>query len=583
MINKKRNLSDLYNDPKQYLHLFIDNATNYNIKTSNNNIDNNTNTILKTKTNNKSLTKIPQIINNYDVKVSITKEKLNNINIKNMNIGSIFSNNIKVSSKKLSNKKLKKYVFHDINFDNYLGDSSPQNKTLKSNSKKKYLSAIDSPTENKTKMKIDLDNLDKIFSYNNNENIKYSKIITNLKDEFKKIENKKEFKNNSGNLYDERNLLKNIINFEKVNQKKFDQNVGNKNISLDNYNQNENKVNSQKIIKRKPKNFTSLDVHKINIFKSSIIKIKKSNNKTEKTKNHKTNNNSVKPRKMTYTSKNTKIIPKNNNPEIKFKYFTNYNTHNNSSFSSENNENIKIQKNKIYRKLNKFCVSNIISLSFIVDKYSKNYYTKLYFKIMKIIIDVQNKILSDCKNKINTLKNELIIKSNELKKYYNACFQLIKFFYSNNYFVNEINRMKNNLQSQILKENEILKNIVNNYKNNITDNKNIFKDTRFLWDDEMGNILVTQKNLMKTLLNYNRNYKTSEKKITAINSPSNSKLVLQDKDIIAESDNKCYDLLIGVSNKKINFDSLFKNNTQKSGYHRKIYYVKRKKDEKNII
>ena len=581
---EKNNQPDLSDDPKKYLHLLINNATNYNTRTPNNNINSCSNKILKTKTNNKSITKIPQIINNYDVKVNITKEKSNNINIKSMNVSSLFSNNIKVKEKKVSNKKIKKYVFRDINLDNYLDDSLTQNKIHKSKSKKKYLSAIDSPKDNKSKTKINLDNLDKMFS-NTNENFKYDKIINNLKDEFKKIGNKNEIRNSSDGLFNEDNLLKNIIHLENnINKKKIDKNIDHQNNLFNNYNQDANDLNlkSKKIFKRKPKNFTSIDVNNIGIFKlSSINKIKKINNRAEKIKHHETNVNSVNARKNTYTNNNDNITPKNKS-ETRFKYFTNYNTNNNSSFSSdnnENNENYKIKKNPKYSKLKKFCISNTISLNYIVDKNSKNYFIKLYFNVMKTIVNVQNKILIDCKNEIDKLKNELSIKSNELKKYYEACFSLIKFFYSKNYFVSEINKMKINLESQILKENEILKNIVNTYKNNVTDNKNIFRDMKCLWDDEMDNAAITQKNLMKMLL-YHSNDKTSKKnKITATNSPSNSKLVLQDKDIISGVDNNYHDLLSGDNNKNMNFTSLFKNYSQKPDFRKKIRYAKIKKNK----
>ena len=130
---------------------------------------------IKNKTINQSsqdmkmtINKIPSIINNYDIKVNITKKKSNKISINNMNINSIYSkSNTLDNTKDLDLKK--NNIFKSIKLNKYLNKNE---KLLTSEYKREKQNS----------------NLNEL-SIKNNKNINYEKIISKLKNEFQIIEN----------------------------------------------------------------------------------------------------------------------------------------------------------------------------------------------------------------------------------------------------------------------------------------------------------------------------------------------------------------------------------------------------------
>ena len=173
--------------------------------------------------NNKiSTNKIPQIINNYDVKVNITKEKGNNININNMNINSLYSQSDSLNN--FCNIDKKSNIFKNIRLNNYLNKTS------------QFIRTEYSP--NKADFNLDKFNNNYLNSYKKETN--YEEVISKLKNEFKSIEDShnKDYLSKTQNLNNDINFNNNdILNELNIKLLKINDNI---NINKVNKKQNNN-------------------------------------------------------------------------------------------------------------------------------------------------------------------------------------------------------------------------------------------------------------------------------------------------------------------------------------------------------
>jgi hypothetical protein len=215
-------------------------------------------------------------------------------------------------------------------------------------------------------------------------------------------------------------------------------------------------------------------------------------------------------------------------------------------------------KEKIYKKYlgnNNLKICNNISFSYYISKFDKynNYFKdKKYTKnncniygtkslnIINEIINIQNNMIIQYKKNEGILKNELVltnIKINEIKK---ACFKLI--YYLNNEKAKSLNNLKKyiSINSQLMKENQILKEIMLSKKLSLFNNndnkkeeieKDFFqlyfektkKEKKFINEDD-DNKLTNQNKTKYPNLNRkksNKNHKINSKKNNSFDFVSN--------------------------------------------------------------
>ena len=420
----------------------------------------------------KVVNKVPQIINNYDVKVNITKEKSNNININSMNINSLYSqyNNLN-NTYKMPNKS---NIFRNIKLNNYLNKT--ENFSHKKNSPKKHLNNIP------LKMK---------FLNRNIKSSYYDELISNLKSEFQTIEKScgREFLSKTQNLQKNKFINNRYINVHVLKTNNSNNITNKKNIedlflsedkALLNKEKNLNKKTKEKISSKHNKN------HKNKLkYSSDLISQKTIKKDDDKTYNFKIVNfndiydnligkgNIEKPYyKSENSNKNKSNIFKNIivNKSKNEKKHLNYH-----KFNLLNNLNKITFDSKKHIKGKKYKICKNISFSYNIFKYDKyNNYFKYdksiiddynfniikSINILKEIINIQSNIIIQFKKKEEELKNEIILKKNEINKYKNACLKFIYYInIENNLFLNNYKKFIL-IQSQLIKENEILKEII---------------------------------------------------------------------------------------------------------------------------
>lgn len=502
--------------------------------------------------------KVPQIINNYDVKVNIMKEKSNNININNMNINSLYH----------KSDSFNDFINDNIN-SSHLFKNITLNKTFNKNEhlfKTKY-----------SLKKINLNPQKISFNYLNNSKNKdkYEKIISKLKNEFKIIE--KSFKKDN---LSKTQVLTNKINFQKkeklndikIKLLKSNNNKINKNKQKksDNYNDmflstdlallkrknkkktkcnnfKEKRVNSIKNkysfdltnfsfdIKKTKKYFKFKNFNDIydNLISIKDIKLKTKNksenlNKRIKLKiinaqdrNHDINsisieNKSFRTEKNKYNRLNSQNISKINRRYYKCTIFGNLN-----KLKFENSNSNKKKLIQINAKKNNIKIYKNISLSYYstkLDKYSNYYKYKKNFmndynydnmkgiNILNEVINIQRNIIIRQIQKEEKLKNEIKFKMNEINKFKYAC---LKFLY---FLRNEKSKYNKyiEIQRQLLKENIILKQIILSNKillfkieeNKVHDLKLFFEKEKNYYDTNFKNKLILRKSKEKKDLIY---------------------------------------------------------------------------------
>ena len=541
------------------------------------------------------LMQYPQVINNYDVNVSVNIKKLNEnkINIENMNISELINKKINKKEKKdffnktdnninyINYNKYNNYIDNN-NIDNFNNISNIKHKNDNEQNGDHYNNIIshlkDEFKEITKKHEINLDNMFNnnrkkenirisLFNENNNKSNERKEVnINNIKNNIlknkenpwniKSINNKNKInniENNLQNLIKEKediktNKMKTQNNFYKIPHKYMKLNENNlKELRLTEKNEeklrlkNDKKnLNLKKAItfmndNKKPINLNltdnNLNINSIND-DSSIIKAKEKENKiglnlTFNTNNYinkgNSSNNNVKDnnnimREYNSISKNNKIInrcnsfinDKNNKPFSKTQSFIkNENIksvnkiikiRNNQVISkNQNNTTSNINKqpkllyldkriNKIRKKMinqinkendinnsnkeiNEIKIENNISFTIININNNKNELSEKSLKIITKIINAQNNIIYELKQKEFILKNEVIKKSKEFSNLKNLCLKLMWFIQADNLYM-ENNKKKNIIYNQILKENKILRKLcLNNKPNEIIKNQ----------------------------------------------------------------------------------------------------------------
>ena len=444
-----------------------------------------------------SINKVPQIINNYDVKVNITKEKSNNININNMNINSLYSQSDSLNN--FYNMDSKSSIFKNIKLNNYL------NKT------EHFFSTEQSPKKNN----LQFDKYNDKYMNNYNKKTNYEKMISTLKDEFKNIENL----HNKGYLSKTLNM-KNDLNF---NSNNFIKDINIKLIKKNNENddiyfnkRNKNKKNSlediilstditlfQKINNKKMRNKTnsigkvkstkcSFDLQNISLFTNKNNKIYKYNNFNDiydslingkdlsyKTKNKNgkrnnlnttfnkqrdnqsfssTNNKSYKKERNIYNQIDTDSFTKKNKNYYKCNLFNNLN-----KLTFENPISNKMKIYKKYLNTNKYKIYKNISFTYNKSIKNINIINKKTGKSLNIlneIINIQKNIIFQYKIKEKILQKEIMLKMKEINEFKNACLKLM--YYIKKEKNDELNFYNKSiiLQTQLIQENNILKDII---------------------------------------------------------------------------------------------------------------------------
>ena len=441
-LNKEKKCKNIRND------LFNENRLNIN-KDLNNNV--NKNYIWNHKSVNNSHKKNR---NENIIKEDFTQDLITENNI-------IYNNNI--YNEDINKNKTQSNFYKLLNNNDYLNFENEKTK-------------IKEHVENKEKLQNDNNqNLQKAIIYMNNQKTK-NKNLNQAKDFFnnnvnddnnfinlkgENVDLNLTFKNNIKkkhsltNIIKNNDIMKNYLNSsnnQKVTINKCNSYISNKNISLFN--------DTQKLIQKD----IDLDknIEKINKNSSKIL-VKKNANSIEKV-------NSNHP-KLLYLDKRIN--------EIKNKMIIK--DYNNNINYTEIKNNIIIEKN--------------ISFSIINIKINKvNEMNDLNLSIINKIFKVQNNILLELKQKQFILKNELIKKYKEIKNYKNICFKLM-YYIKDNIFKNNNKKLKI-IQTQIIKENNILRKLFFNKPVNIPYN-NYNNHTKFMSDLNERKIFYNTLNKLK--------------------------------------------------------------------------------------
>lgn len=575
--------------------------------------------------NNKiSTNKIPQIINNYDVKVNITKEKGNNININNMNINSLYSQSDSLNN--FCNIDKKSNIFKNIRLNNYLNKTS------------QFIRTEYSP--NKADFNLDKFNNNYLNSYKKETN--YEEVISKLKNEFKNIEDShnKDYLSKTQNLNNDINFNNNdILNELNIKLLKINDNI---NINKVNKKQNNNLndlflLTDISLLKEKEKNINKKARSKSNSREKKIspYQMKKSLNLTNNNLMRKENSsisrnnnfnkiydNLMNKKNIMYKRQvNSKSSDKRRDLNIKNNISSNTTINSRSRDKSKklyeelNNRKNKRQrdyyecklfgnlnrltfkrtlshKEKIYKKYlgnNNFKICNNISFSYYISKFDKynNYFKdKKYnnknncyiysikgLNIINEIINIQNNLIIQYKKNEEILKNELVLANLKINELKNAFFKFI--YYLNNEKAKSLNNLKKyiSINSQLMKENQILKEIMLSNKLSLFNNnedkqeemeKDFFqlyfektkKEKKFINEDD-DNKLLNQNKTKYSNLNRkksNKNQKQNTKKENSFDFVSNCTPYLD-------------------KNKKSNTSNLYKENTD---VKKKLCYLHKK-------
>ena len=574
--------------------------------------------------NNKiSTNKIPQIINNYDVKVNITKEKGNNININNMNINSLYSQSDSLNN--YCNIDKKSNIFKNIRLNNYLNKTS------------QFIRTEYSPN----KVDFNLDKFGKNYLNSYKKETNYEEVISKLKNEFKNIEDShnKDYLSKTQNLNNDINFNNNEI-LKELNIKLLKINDS---ININKVNKKANKnlndlflLTDISLLKEKEKNYNKKARSKSNSREKKIspYQMKKSFNLTNNNLVRKENSNIsrynnfdkiyenlINKKNIIYKRKiNSKSSDKRRDLDIKYNISSNTTINSRSRDKSKklydelNNRKNKRQrdyyecklfgnlnrltfkrtlshKEKIYKKYlgnNNLKICNNISFSYYISKFDKynnyfkdkkynknnsNIYSTKSLNIINEIINIQNNLIIQYKKNEEILKNELVltnIKINELKK---ACFKFI--YYLKNEKAKSLNNLKKyiSINSQLMKENQIYKEIMQSNKLSLFNNNHDKEEEEEKEKDFFQ--LYFEKTKKEKIINEDDDNKLTNQNKTKYPNINRKKSNKNQK--INNKKNNSFDFISNftpyLDNKKSNTSDLYKENTN---YKKKLCYLHKK-------
>ena len=574
-----------------------------------------------TQDNKISANKVPQIINNYDVKVNITKEKKNNININNMNINSLYSQSDSLNNFCINDTKSN--IFKNIRLNNYLNKTS------------QFIRTEYSPKKADFNLEFGDDYLN---SYKKDTN--YEEVISKLKNEFKNIEDShnKDYLSKTQNLKNDINFNNNeILNGLNIKLLKI-----NDNININKVNKKANKnlndlllLTDISLLKEKEKNNNNKSRSKSNSREKKISPYKENksfnltNNNLERRENSNINrynnfnkiyDNLMNKKSIFYQRQiNSKSSGKRRDLDIRNNISINTSINSRSRDKSKklyeelNNRKNKRQrdyyncklfgnlnrltfkrtlshKEKIYKKYlgsNNFKICNNISFSYYISKFDKynnyfkdkkytkkigNIYNTKSLNIINEIINIQNNMIIQYKKHEEILKNELVLTNMKIKELKNICFKFI--YYLNNEKSKSLNNLKKyiSINSQLVKENQILKEIM------ISDKLSLFKNS----DDKKEEMEKEKEKDFFQLF-----FEKAKKENKFINEDDDNKLTNQNKtkfsnlnrkksnknQKINSKKNNSFDFVSYLDNKKANNFDLTKENINSK---KKFCYLKKK-------
>ena len=574
-----------------------------------------------TQNNKISTNKIPQIINNYDVKVNITKEKGNNININNMNINSLYSQSDSLNN--FCNIDKKSNIFKNIRLNNYLNKTS------------QFIRTEFSPN----KVDLNLDKFDNNYLNSYKKETNYEEVISKLKNEFKSIEDShnKDYLSKTQNLKNDINFNNNdILNELNIKLLKINDSI---NINKENKKPNKNLndlflLTDISLLKEKEKNNNKKARSKSNSREKKISPyqmkktlnltnnnfLRKENSSISRNNNfNKIYDNLINKKNNIYKrTVNSKSSDKRKDLDIKNNISSNTTINSRSRDKSKklyddlNNIKNKRQrdyyecklfgnlnrltfkrtlshKEKIYKKYlgnNNLKICNNISFSYYISKFDKynnyfkdkkytknnyNIYSTKSITIINEIINIQNKMIAQYKKNEGILKNELVlanIKINELK---NAFFKFI--YYLNNEKAKSLNNLKKyiSINSQLMKENQILKEIMLSDKLSLFNNNNDKKEEK---EKDFFQLYFEKTKKQKIFINDDDNKLTNQNKTKYSN--LNRKKSNKNQKQNSKKENS-FDFVSNftpyLDKKKSNIFSLYKENTNAN---KKLCYLHKK-------
>ena len=574
-----------------------------------------------TQNNKISTNKIPQIINNYDVKVNITKEKGNNININNMNINSLYSQSDSLNN--FCNIDKKSNIFKNIRLNNYLNKTS------------QFIRTEFSPN----KVDLNLDKFDNNYLNSYKKETNYEEVISKLKNEFKSIEDShnKDYLSKTQNLKNDINFNNNdILNELNIKLLKINDSI---NINKENKKPNKNLndlflLTDISLLKEKEKNNNKKARSKSNSREKKISPyqmkktlnltnnnfLRKENSSISRNNNfNKIYDNLINKKNIIYKrTVNSKSSDKRKDLDIKNNISSNTTINSRSRDKSKklyddlNNIKNKRQrdyyecklfgnlnrltfkrtlshKEKIYKKYlgnNNLKICNNISFSYYISKFDKynnyfkdkkytknnyNIYSTKSITIINEIINIQNKMIAQYKKNEGILKNELVlanIKINELK---NAFFKFI--YYLNNEKAKSLNNLKKyiSINSQLMKENQILKEIMLSDKLSLFNNNNDKKEEK---EKDFFQLYFEKTKKQKIFINDDDNKLTNQNKTKYSN--LNRKKSNKNQKQNSKKENS-FDFVSNftpyLDKKKSNIFSLYKENTNAN---KKLCYLHKK-------
>ena len=574
-----------------------------------------------TQNNKISTNKIPQIINNYDVKVNITKEKGNNININNMNINSLYSQSDSLNN--FCNIDKKSNIFKNIRLNNYLNKTS------------QFIRTEFSPN----KVDLNLDKFDNNYLNSYKKETNYEEVISKLKNEFKSIEDShnKDYLSKTQNLKNDINFNNNdILNELNIKLLKINDSI---NINKENKKPNKNLndlflLTDISLLKEKEKNNNKKARSKSNSREKKISPyqmkktlnltnnnfLRKENSNISRNNNfNKIYDNLINKKNIIYKrTVNSKSSDKRKDLDIKNNISSNTTINSRSRDKSKklyddlNNIKNKRQrdyyecklfgnlnrltfkrtlshKEKIYKKYlgnNNLKICNNISFSYYISKFDKynnyfkdkkytknnyNIYSTKSITIINEIINIQNKMIAQYKKNEGILKNELVlanIKINELK---NAFFKFI--YYLNNEKAKSLNNLKKyiSINSQLMKENQILKEIMLSDKLSLFNNNDDKKEEK---EKDFFQLYFEKTKKQKIFINDDDNKLTNQNKTKYSN--LNRKKSNKNQKQNSKKENS-FDFVSNftpyLDKKKSNIFSLYKENTNAN---KKLCYLHKK-------
>ena len=574
-----------------------------------------------TQNNKISTNKIPQIINNYDVKVNITKEKGNNININNMNINSLYSQSDSLNN--FCNIDKKSNIFKNIRLNNYLNKTS------------QFIRTEFSPN----KVDLNLDKFDNNYLNSYKKETNYEEVISKLKNEFKSIEDShnKDYLSKTQKLNNDINFNNNdILNELNIKLLKINDSI---NINKENKKPNKNLndlflLTDISLLKEKEKNNNKKARSKSNSREKKISPyqmkktlnltnnnfLRKENSNISRNNNfNKIYDNLINKKNIIYKrTVNSKSSDKRKDLDIKNNISSNTTINSRSRDKSKklyddlNNIKNKRQrdyyecklfgnlnrltfkrtlshKEKIYKKYlgnNNLKICNNISFSYYISKFDKynnyfkdkkytknnyNIYSTKSITIINEIINIQNKMIAQYKKNEGILKNELVlanIKINELK---NAFFKFI--YYLNNEKAKSLNNLKKyiSISSQLMKENQILKEIMLSDKLSLFNNNDDKKEEK---EKDFFQLYFEKTKKQKIFINDDDNKLTNQNKTKYSN--LNRKKSNKNQKQNSKKENS-FDFVSNftpyLDKKKSNIFSLYKENTNAN---KKLCYLHKK-------